>query len=69
MRHIAPPIPTAVLRGGFCAMSGAGAPAQLEAALRDRFSGELAEGNAAAAREAHAWVAAEMKELAHAASD
>ena len=69
MRHIGRPIPNAVLLGGFCAMSGAVSLASLEAALRDRFSGELAEGNAAAAREAHAWVAAEMKELAHAASD
>ncbi len=41
----------------------------LEAAVRERFPGELAETNIAAAREAHGWVAAEMRELAHAPTD
>ena len=69
LRHLGRPIPNAVLLGGFCAMSGVVTPASLEAALRERFPGDLGEGNTAAAREAHAWVTAEMKELAHAPSD
>lgn len=69
LRHIGRPIPNAVLLGGFCAMSRAVSPASLEAALRERFPGELAEGNLAGAREAHTWVAGEMRELAHAPAD
>ncbi len=69
LRRIGRPIPNTVLLGGFCAMTGAVSMASLESAVRERFAPDLAEGNIAAAREAHAWVAAEMRELAHAASD
>ena len=69
LRHIGRPIPNAVLLGGFCAMSGMISSESLEAAVRARFAGELAEANIAGAREAHAWVAGEMRELAHAPAD
>ena len=69
MRHIGRPIPNTVLLAGFCAMSGVVSLTALEAAVRERFPAELAEANVAAARESHAWVSAEMRELAHAPSD
>ena len=38
-------------------------------AIRDKFTGKVAEGNVAAAAEAFDYVAKDMKELAHAAAD
>jgi pyruvate ferredoxin oxidoreductase gamma subunit len=69
LRHIGRPIPNTVLLGGFCAMSGIVSLESLAIAVRERFDGELADANIAAAREAHAWVASEMRELAHAPAD
>jgi pyruvate ferredoxin oxidoreductase gamma subunit len=66
LRHIGRPIPNTVLLGGFCAMGGVVGLDALVGAIRGRFRGEVADGNIAAARAAHAWVAAEMRELAHA---
>ena len=69
LRHIGRPIPNPVLLGAFCAASGTVSLAALEQAIRERFTGETARGNVAAAREAHEWVASEMRELAGATAD
>jgi pyruvate ferredoxin oxidoreductase gamma subunit len=66
LRHIGLPIPNTVLLGGLCAFSGVISLESLAAAVRTRFPGAQAETNIAAAREAHAWVTAEMQELTHA---
>ena len=65
-RHIGKPIPNSALLGGFAALSPLVGIDAVEAALRDRFSGHLADGNVAAAREAHAFVLDEIAEPAHA---
>jgi pyruvate ferredoxin oxidoreductase gamma subunit len=69
LRHIGVPIPNTVLLGGLCAISGIISLESLASAVRARFAGEQAAANIAAAREAYAWVAAEMRELAHAPTD
>ena len=69
VRLIGRPIPNIVMLGGFCAISGVVTLDSLASAVRERFPGPLADANIAAAREAHAWVAAEMEELAHAPAD
>ncbi|MFN0280835.1 MAG: 2-oxoacid:acceptor oxidoreductase family protein [Kineosporiaceae bacterium] len=69
LRHIGRPVPNTVLLGGFCAISGIVSLESLAAAVRERFGGELADANIAAAREAHAWVTAEIRELVHAPAD
>jgi pyruvate ferredoxin oxidoreductase gamma subunit len=57
----------AALLGGFAAITGAIAGLvsldAVERAIRERFRGTVAEGNVAAARAAHDWVLAELKEL------
>jgi pyruvate ferredoxin oxidoreductase gamma subunit len=69
LRHIGLPIPNTVLLGGLCAISGIISLDSLASAVRARFGGPQAEANIAAAREAYAWVAAEIGELAHASAD
>lgn len=69
LRHIGLPIPNTVLLGGLCAFSGIISLDSLAAALRTRFPAAQADANIAAAHEAHAWVTAEMQELAHAPTD
>jgi pyruvate ferredoxin oxidoreductase gamma subunit len=66
LRHIGKPIPNAALLGGFAALSGLVSIDSVEAALRDRFAGAMADGNVAAAREAHAYVLDEIREPARA---
>jgi len=60
------PVPNATLLGGFAAISGLIGMDALEAAIRQRFAGRVADGNIVAARAAHALVATEIQELAHA---
>ncbi len=69
LRHIGRPIPNTVLLGGFCAATGIVSLDALARAVGERFEGAVADANIAAAREAHAWVTAEMGELAHAPAD
>ncbi|MFM2059988.1 MAG: hypothetical protein RLY71_4373, partial [Pseudomonadota bacterium] len=64
----------AVLLGGFAALSGLITLDAVSHAIRDKFTGKVAEGNVAAAAEAYAFVRQEMQELAsqesaHAAAD
>ncbi len=54
LRHVGRPVPNAVLLAGLCAMTGRLKLASIEAAIRRKFKGEVAEKNIAAAREASA---------------
>ncbi|MGO9196164.1 MAG: 2-oxoacid:acceptor oxidoreductase family protein [Acidimicrobiales bacterium] len=67
MRHFGRPLPNAVLLGGFAVMTGEVSMDSVIAAIGERFSGSIAEGNAAAAREAAGFV--EEERLARASSD
>lgn len=50
--HLGRPLPNAVLLGGFAAQTGAVAIDSVEKAIRERFTGAIAEHNVAAARAA-----------------
>jgi pyruvate ferredoxin oxidoreductase alpha subunit len=52
-QHVGRPVPNAALLGGFAALSGVVSIESVEAAIRERFSGAVAEGNAAAAQGAY----------------
>lgn len=65
MKHVGRPVPNVPLLGGFAAASGL---IQLESvikAIRDKFSGKVADGNIAAATEAYRIVRQEMEEALH----
>lgn len=68
-RFLGRPLPNAVLLGGFAAASGVVSLASVVAAIRDRFTGTVADRNVAAAEEAFAFVLAEIGELTHAQAD
>lgn len=63
------PLPNAALLGAFAALTGRVALDSVVAAVRQRFSGAVADGNAAAARDTFEFVAAEVKELSGVAAD
>jgi pyruvate ferredoxin oxidoreductase gamma subunit len=52
MEHVRRPVPNAALLGGFAAISAVVKLASVEAAIRQKFPGEVGEGNVAAARAA-----------------
>lgn len=52
LKYVGRPLPNAVLLGGFAAMTGLIKLESLEAAIRDKFSGKIAEANIAAAKAA-----------------
>jgi len=62
LKHFGRPVPNAALLGGFAAVSGRISLDSVAAAIRDTFSGKLAEGNIAAAAEAFRYVTDEMRE-------
>ena len=64
--HIGRPIPNAALLGGFAALSGLITIGSVAEAIRERFTGRMADGNVAAAEAAFDFVQAEMRDLAHA---
>jgi pyruvate ferredoxin oxidoreductase gamma subunit len=66
--HTGRPLPNAALLGGFGALSGLISLDALAAAIRERFMTAVAEGNVAAARAAHDFVANELEELRDAAT-
>ena len=68
-RHVGRPLPNAALLGGFAAISGLISLDAVLHAIRDKFSGAVAEGNVAAATEAFGYVKKEIEELAHAQAD
>jgi pyruvate ferredoxin oxidoreductase gamma subunit len=55
--HLGRPLPNAALLGAFAALTEALSLDSVTAAIRDRFPGRIAEGNAAAAEAAHELVA------------
>jgi pyruvate ferredoxin oxidoreductase gamma subunit len=63
------PIANAVLLGGFAALTGVISLASVIAAIRDRFSGPLAEGNVAGAERAFEFVGQQIPEVAGAQAD
>ncbi len=66
LKHLGRPIPNVPLLGGFAALSGLIKLDSVATAIRERFSGRVAEGNIAAATEAYALVKDKMKEHVHA---
>lgn len=68
LKHLKRPLPNAVLLGGFAALSGLISLDAVAHALRDKFSGPVAEANIAAATEAFAYIRNELQELSHAAA-
>jgi len=65
MKHVGRAVPNAALLGGFAAVSGQVKLESVIAAIREKFPAKIAEGNVAAATEAHALVSG-MLEAAHA---
>lgn len=63
-RHIGKPVPNAVLLGGFAALTGMVALADVTQALTERFRGSVAAGNVAAANEAFRYVTAAIADAA-----
>jgi pyruvate ferredoxin oxidoreductase gamma subunit len=63
LTYLGRPLPGAPLLGGFAALTGVVSLDGLLAAFADRFTGPVAEGNAAAARAAFEFVTDERKEL------
>jgi len=68
-RHLGRPLPNTALLGGFAALSGLIALDAVAHAIRDKFSGAVAEANIAAAAEAHDFVRQELEELHRAQAD
>jgi pyruvate ferredoxin oxidoreductase gamma subunit len=69
LKHLGRPLPNAVLLGGFAALSGLVSLEAVAHAIREKFSGKVAQGNVDAASEAFEVVKNEMAELAHAQTD
>ena len=69
LKHVGRPLPNAALLGGFAAVSGRVSLEAVAAAIRDKFKGEVAEGNVAAANAAYEHVRSEMREASHAQAD
>ncbi len=66
LKYVGRPVPNVPLLGGFAAVSGVITLEAVVAAIRDRFSGKVCDGNVAAASAAYEAVAREMEEAAHA---
>lgn len=60
--HTGRPVANAALLGGFAALTGLISLDAVVSAIRERFSGTIAEGNVATAMAAYAWVADELRE-------
>lgn len=65
-KHIGRPMPNVPLLGGFAAVSQLLKLESVIKAINDKFSGKVAEGNAAAASEAYGIVRREIEEAVHA---
>ena len=63
MAHLGRPLPGAPMLGGLAALTAVVSLDAVLAAIRDRFSGQVAAGNAAAAVAAFDYVLAECEEL------
>ena len=69
LKHLGRPLPNAVLLGGFAALTGIVTLDAVEHAIRDKFTGKVADGNVAAAAEAYQIVRHALLEVAHAETD
>lgn len=69
LEHVGRPVPNAALLGGFAAITGQVSLDAVCKAIRERFGGKVAEGNARAATEAYEYVLRQAKEAAHAEAD
>ena len=65
IKHVGRPVPNVPLLAGFAAMSGLIQLSSVITAIRDKFSGNVAQGNVAAATEAFHTVRAEMEQASH----
>ena len=66
LKHVGKPVPNAALLGGFAAATGRVSVDSVRAAIRERFSGRVADGNVAAATAAYEHVLHESQEATHA---
>ena len=66
LKHVGRPVPNAALLGGFAAATGRVSVDSVRAAIRERFSGRVADGNVAAATAAYEHVLHEIQETANA---
>jgi pyruvate ferredoxin oxidoreductase gamma subunit len=64
LKHVGRPVPNAGLLGGFAAVTGLVSLESVVAAIRETFSGRVADGNVAAATAAYDIVRQEMREAA-----
>jgi pyruvate ferredoxin oxidoreductase gamma subunit len=64
--HLGRPLPNAVMIAGFGALTGVVSLDAVEKAIRDKFSGKVAEANAFAAGKAWEWIEEQMQETANA---
>ena len=69
LKHLGRPLPNAVLLGGFAALAGLVTLDAVAHAIRDKFSGKVADANVAAAAEAYDYVQRAQEEMAHAQAD
>ena len=69
LKHLGRPLPNAVLLGGFAALAGIVTLDAVAHAIRDKFSGKVADGNVAAATDAYQVVRQAMLEVANAQTD
>lgn len=61
IKHVGRPVPNVPLLGAFSAISGMFSIESVEKAIREKFSGKVADGNCAAAREAFALTRASLE--------
>jgi pyruvate ferredoxin oxidoreductase gamma subunit len=66
LKHVGRPVPNVPLLGGFAAISGVISLDAVIAAIKEKFSGKVCDGNVAAASAAYETVLREMEEAAHA---
>jgi len=66
LKHVGRPLPNAALLGGFAAATSRITLDSVAAAIREKFSGKVAEGNVAAAAAAFEYVTNERREASHA---
>ncbi len=64
LKHVGRPVPNAALLGGFAAVTAQISLESVNAAIREKFPAKVAEGNVAAATEAHAIVMTQLQEAA-----
>jgi len=69
LKHLGRPLPNAVLLGGIAALTGIVSLDAVAHAIRDKFSGKVADGNVAAATEAYQAIRHALVEVADAQAD